>query len=86
MLSKLWAALEKKNHTYYEQALEKVALFLIPPHSPEYNLIEKTWAHIKKHLKRVLEKSLTLNIKSEQNELSDIQNSILFAFFLNYRF
>ncbi|WP_081094044.1 MULTISPECIES: hypothetical protein [Streptococcus] len=23
----------------------------MPPHSPEYNLIEKTWAHIKKHLK-----------------------------------
>lgn len=54
MLSKLWATLEKKNHTYYEQAPEKVALFLIPPHSPEYNLIEKTWAHIKKHLKRRL--------------------------------
>ena len=54
MLSKLWATLEKKNHTYYEQAPEKVALFLIPPHSPEYNLIEKTWAHIKKHLKKVL--------------------------------
>ena len=50
MLSKLWATLEKKNHTYYEQAPEKVALFLIPPHSPEYNLIEKTWAHIKKVL------------------------------------
>ena len=28
MLSKLWATLEKKNHTYYEQAPEKVALFL----------------------------------------------------------
>ena len=42
MLSKLWATLEKKNHTYYEQAPEKVALFLIPPHSPEYNLTEKT--------------------------------------------
>ena len=37
-------------------------------------------------LKRVWYKSLTLNIKSEQNELSDIQNSILFAFFLIYRF
>ncbi|TVW73591.1 transposase, partial [Streptococcus pneumoniae] len=24
------------------------------PYSPEYNPIEKTWAHIKKHLKRVL--------------------------------
>ena len=83
MLSKLWVTFEKKNHTYYEQAPEKVALFLIPPHSPEYNLIEKTWAHIKKHLKRVWDKSLTLNIKSEQNELSDIQNSILFAFFPN---
>ena len=83
MLSKLWATLEKKNPTYYEQAPEKVALFLIPPHSPEYNLTEKTWVHIKKHLKRVWDKSLTLNIKSEQNELSDIQNSILFAFFPN---
>ena len=72
---------KKKNHTYYEQAPEKVALFLIPPHSPEYNLTEKTWAHIKKHLKRVWDKSLTLNIKSEQNELSDIQNFVLFAFF-----
>ena len=51
MLSKLWATLEKKNHTYYEQAPEKVALFLIPPHSPKYNLIEKNWVHIKKHLK-----------------------------------
>ena len=28
MLSKLCATLEKKNHTYYEQAPEKVALFL----------------------------------------------------------
>ena len=29
MLSKLWATLEKKkSHTYYEQDLEKVALFL----------------------------------------------------------
>ena len=28
MLSKLWATLEKKNHTYYEQNPEKVALFL----------------------------------------------------------
>ncbi|CJM28812.1 IS630-Spn1%2C transposase Orf2 [Streptococcus pneumoniae] len=26
--SKLWATLEKKNHTYYEQDPEKVALFL----------------------------------------------------------
>ncbi|WP_414511494.1 transposase [Streptococcus hohhotensis] len=26
----------------------------MPPHSPEYNLIEKTWAHIKKHLKKSL--------------------------------
>ena len=129
MLSKLWATLEKKNHTYYEQDPEKVALFLksfnslkhlapvyidengeliapmtyeetmtsdffeawfqkfllptlnkpsviimdnarfhrmgklellceefghkllpLPPYSPEYNPIEKTWAHIKKHL------------------------------------
>ena len=28
MLSKLWGTLEKKNHTYYEQDPEKVALFL----------------------------------------------------------
>lgn len=28
MLSKLWATLEKKNHTYYEQDPGKVALFL----------------------------------------------------------
>ncbi|VOF55215.1 transposase [Streptococcus pneumoniae] len=97
MRSKLWATLEKKNHTYYEQDPEKVALFLknfnslkhlapvyidetgfdtyfyreygrslilceefghkllpLPPYSPEYNPIEKTWAHIKKHLKKVL--------------------------------
>lgn len=54
MLPKLWATLEKKNHIYYEQAPEKVALFLLPPYSPEYNPIEKTWAHIKKHLKKVL--------------------------------
>ena len=54
MFSKLWATLEKKNHIYYEQAPEKVALFLLPPYSPEYNPIEKTWAHIKKHLKKSL--------------------------------
>ena len=133
MLLKLWATLEKKNHTYYEQDPEKVALFLksfnslkhlapvyidengeliapmtyeetmtsdffeawfqkfllptlnkpsviimdnarfhrmgklellceefghkllpLPPYSPEYNPIEKTWAHIKKHLKKAL--------------------------------
>ena len=29
--------------------------------------------------KRIWNKSLTLNIKSEQNELSDTQNSVLFA-------
>ena len=29
------------------------------------------------------DKSLTLNIKSEQNELSDIQNTVLFAFLSN---
>ncbi|WP_415250082.1 IS630 transposase-related protein [Streptococcus pneumoniae] len=28
MRSKLWATLEKKNHTYYEQDPEKVAIFL----------------------------------------------------------
>ena len=60
MPSKLWDTLEKKNHTYYEQAPEKVTLFLIPPHSPEYNLIEKTWAHIKKHLKRVWDKKILI--------------------------
>lgn len=28
---------------------------LLPtPYSPDYNPIEKTWAHIKKHLKKVL--------------------------------
>ena len=66
MLSKLWTTLEKKNHTYYEQVPEKVALFLIPPHSPEYNLIEKTWAHIKKHLK-----------KSLKQKDFDVRNSLL---------
>ncbi len=34
-------------------------------------------------MKRVWDKSLTLNIKSEQNELSDTQNSVLFAFLSN---
>ncbi|KXA58714.1 hypothetical protein HMPREF3228_01678 [Streptococcus mitis] len=29
-------------------------LLHLPPYSPEYNPIEKTWAHIKKHLKKVL--------------------------------
>ena len=29
-------------------------LLLLPPYSPKYNPIEKTWAHIKKHLKKVL--------------------------------
>ena len=29
---------------------------------------------------RVLDKSLTLHIKSEQDELSDTQNSVLFSF------
>lgn len=62
MLSKLWATLEKKNHTYYEQAPEKVALFLIPTHSPEYNLIEKNWAHIKKHLKKRLFRPILVSI------------------------
>ena len=32
---------------------------------------------------RVWNKSLTLNIKSEQNELSHTQNSVLFAFLSN---
>ncbi|WP_194281154.1 transposase, partial [Streptococcus pneumoniae] len=30
-------------------------LLPLPPYSPEYNPIEKTWAHIKKHLKKVLQ-------------------------------
>lgn len=29
-------------------------LLPLPPYSSEYNPIEKTWAHIKKHLKNVL--------------------------------
>ncbi|VJW75328.1 putative IS630-Spn1 transposase [Streptococcus pneumoniae] len=29
-------------------------LLHLPPYSPEYNPIEKIWAHIKKHLKKVL--------------------------------
>ena len=29
-------------------------LLPLPPYSPEYNPIEKTWTHIKKHLKKVL--------------------------------
>ena len=29
-------------------------LLPLPPYSPEYNPIKKTWAHIKKHLKKVL--------------------------------
>ena len=33
-------------------------LLPLPPYSPEYNSIEKTWAHIKKHLKRGWAKSL----------------------------
>ena len=33
-------------------------LLPLPPYSPEYNPIEKTWAHIKKHLKRGWAKSL----------------------------
>ena len=33
--------------------------------------------------KRDWDKSLTLNIKSEQNQLSDTQNSVLFAFLSN---
>ena len=35
------------------------------------------------YLKRYWDKSLTLNIKSEQNQLSDTQNSVLFAFLSN---
>jgi len=34
-------------------------------------------------INRVWDKSLALNIKSEQNELSDTQNSVLFAFLSN---
>ena len=33
--------------------------------------------------RRVWDKSLTLNIKSEQKQLSDTQNSVLFAFLSN---
>ncbi len=29
-------------------------LLPLPPYSPEYNPIEKTWTHIKRHLKKVL--------------------------------
>ncbi|MBF0805700.1 MULTISPECIES: transposase, partial [unclassified Streptococcus] len=29
-------------------------LLPLPPYSPEYNPIEKIWAHIKKHLRKVL--------------------------------
>ena len=36
-----------------------------------------------KTTQRVWDKSLTLNIKSEQNKLSDTQNSVLFAFLSN---
>ena len=35
------------------------------------------------YFKRYWDKSLTLNIKSEQNQLSDTQNSVLFAFLSN---
>ena len=34
-------------------------------------------------LRRVWDKSLTLDIKSEQNELPDTQNSVLFDFLSN---
>lgn len=33
--------------------------------------------------KRAQDKSIILNIKSEQNQLSDTQNSVLFAFLSN---
>ena len=36
--------------------------------------------------KRVCDKSLTLNIKSEQNKLFDTQNTVLFAFLSNLSF
>ena len=36
-----------------------------------------------KATQRVWNKSLTLNIKSEQNKLSDTQNTVLFAFLSN---
>ncbi|WP_408642690.1 transposase [Streptococcus pneumoniae] len=29
-----------------------INFYLLPPYSPEYNPIEKTWAHIKKPRKR----------------------------------
>ncbi|HFI0804009.1 TPA: transposase, partial [Streptococcus suis] len=31
-------------------------LLPLPPYSPEYNPIEKTWAQIKKHLRKALPK------------------------------
>ena len=58
-------------------------------------LFQTSKQNISKHIKaifedgelseeaRVWDKSLTLNIKSEQNELSDTQNSVLFAFLSN---
>ena len=39
--------------------------------------------YINKIQDRVWDKSLTLNIKSEQNKLSDTQNTVLFAFLSN---
>ena len=36
-----------------------------------------------RHTKRVWDKSLTLNIKNEQNQLSDTQSAVLFAFLSN---
>ena len=44
-------------------------------------LLKNTYFH--SYMKRVWDKSLTLNIKSEQNELSDTQNTVLFAFLSN---
>ncbi|COP30139.1 mevalonate kinase [Streptococcus pneumoniae] len=39
---------------YYQAEEFGHKLLPLPPYSPEYNPIEKTWAHIKKHLKKVL--------------------------------
>ncbi|HEP1836165.1 TPA: transposase, partial [Streptococcus suis] len=38
----------------YLSAEQGHRLLPLPPYSPEYNPIEKIWAHIKKHLRRVL--------------------------------
>ena len=47
-------------------------LLPLPPYSPEYNPIEKTWAHIKKHLKKeagtkVLASQLSLDCRARRS-------------------